>query len=264
MHELSIGYSGGSGGFLLLHLLLLSDQYHVKFKNNKTFDETFEKQWKITNPNQWKLSETWPDNLQTYNSQTLLNKIYFYCNPYDPYDDDQYWNQYSTPTLMLYTDYYSQTLLAHYKKAQWYCKKDQPSYNLKFSAYRELLKNWQNHYDNIKDSNWPRCPSFRDIDKLPTSIQKEILANEYTAEFLNYQYCDPVDKYCDHWVFNAVIPLLNSANIVIRLQDLVNSNGAVLEEVLKIPPINSRQLQLLADWKKLHTPELLNKIGIIV
>jgi hypothetical protein len=69
MNELSIGYSGGSGGFLLLHLLLLSDQYHVKFKDNKTFDEAFEKQWKITNPNQWKSLETWPDNLQTYNSQ---------------------------------------------------------------------------------------------------------------------------------------------------------------------------------------------------
>jgi hypothetical protein len=78
---------------------------------------------------------------------------------------------------------------------------------------------------------------------------------------LGFQYREPVDKYRDHWVFNDVIPLLNSTDIVIRLQDLVNSNGAVLEEVLKIPSINNRQLQLLADWKKLHTPELLDKIG---
>lgn len=258
MSDLSIGYSGGSGGFLLLHLLLLSDQYYVKFKNNKTFNETFDKQWKITNPDHWKSSETWPDNLQTYNSQHSLNKIYFYCNPYDNQD----WNQYSTPTLMLYTDYRSQTLLAYYKKANWYHKKDRPGRDLKFSTLRELLKNWQNHYNNIKDLSWPNCPSFRDINKLPMLIQKEILANEHTAEYLNYQYREPVDKYGDHWVFDAVIPLLNSADIVVRLQDLVNSNGAVLEEVLKIPPINSRQLQLLTDWKKLHTPELLNSTGI--
>jgi hypothetical protein len=258
MTDLSIGYSGGSGGFLLLHLLLLSDQYHVKFQDNKSFDEVIDQQWKITDPNQWKSSETWPDNLQTYNSQTLLNKIYFYCNPYN----DQDWGQYSTSTIILYTDYRSQILLSHYKKAHWYCKKDQLGLNLKFSAYRKLLKNWKNHYNNIKDSQWPKCPSFRAIDKLPESIQKEILDNEYTAEYLNYQYHEPVDKYCNQWVLDAVIPLLNSADIVIRLQDLVNSNGAVLEEVLKIPSINSRQLQLLADWKKLHTPELLDKIGI--
>jgi hypothetical protein len=260
MTNLSIGYSGGSGGFLLLHLLLLSDQYHVEFKDNKTFDEAFNKQWKITNPDHWKSSETWPDNLQTYHSQTLLNKIYFYCNPCN----NQGWNQYITSTLMLYTDYYSQTLLAHYKKAKWYCKKYQSAHNLKFSAYRELLKNWRNHYNNIKDSNWPNCPSFRDIDKLPKSIQKEILANEYTTEYLNYQYYEPIKKYQDWWVLDSVIPLLNSVDIVIRLQDLVNSNGSILEKVLKIPSINSKQLQLLENWKKLHPPELLSKIGINV
>jgi hypothetical protein len=54
MNNLSIGYSGGSGGFLLLHLLLLSDQYHVEFKDNKLFAEAFAQQWKIIDPNQWK------------------------------------------------------------------------------------------------------------------------------------------------------------------------------------------------------------------
>jgi hypothetical protein len=166
--------------------------------------------------------------------------------------------------MILYTDYRSQTLLAHYKKANWYHKKDQPSCDLKFAAYRELLKNWRNHYNNIKIFHWPECPSFRDINKLPQSIQTQILNNEYTAYYLNYQYCEPTGTYCDQQVLSDLLPLLNSADIVIRLQDLVNSNGAVLEEVLKIPSINSRQLQLLADWKKLHTPELLDKIGIIV
>jgi hypothetical protein len=258
MSDFSLGYSGGSGGFLLLHLLLLSGQYHVEFKDNKSFAEAFAQQWKIPNPGQWKTSETWPDNLQTYNSQTALKKIYFYCNPYD----SQTWAHYSKSSVILYTDYHSQTLLAHYKKANWYHKRNQPSCDLKFAAYRELLRNWRNHYNNIKISHWPECPSFRNINKLPQSIQTQILNNEYTAYYLNYQYHEPTETYCDQQVFNNIVPFLNSADVVVRLQDLINSNGSILEKALNIPPINHQQLTLLKDWKRLHPPELLQKIGI--
>jgi hypothetical protein len=257
--NLSIGYSGGSGGFLLLHLLLLSDQYHVEFQQNKSFAEAFEQQWKITKPTEWKLSETWPDNSQTYASQTALHKIYFYCNPYD----QPGWAQYPGSTVILYTDYHSQTLLAHYKRAHWYYKRTRPSVDMKFLTYRELLKNWRNHYNQIKDPSWPKCVSMRDIDNLPEHIQKEVLANPYTCNFLNYQYHTPVEKYHDQMVFDKIVPLLKSADYAIRLQDLVNSNGAILAERLKISHLNDKQLHFLQQWKKMHPPDLLDKIGIV-
>jgi len=257
MTDLNLGYSGGSGGFLLLHLLMLSGQYHVELQQNKTFAEAFEQQWKITNPDHWKESETWPDNAQTHISQTQLNKIYFFCNPYEKLD----WGRYPGSTLILYTDYYSQTALAHYKKANWYYK-TKLGQDLKFSAYKLLLKKWQHHYQNIKDSSWPECRSFRNIKQLPESIQKEILENPHTAEYLNYQYISPVEEYQGHWVFNSIIPMLTTADFVVRLQDLVNSNGSILVDLLNIPPMTPLQLKFLKTWKQLHSLELLSSIGI--
>jgi len=255
--NLNIGYSGGSGGFLLLHLLLLSGRYHTEFNDNVSFTQAFEKQWKIDNHVTWKTHETWPSNSKTHNSSTDLNKIYFFCNPYD----DQQWGKYPGSTLILYTDYSSQNILAHYKKANWHYKK-QHSLNLKFSAYRELLNNWKKHYSNIKDPAWPECRSFRDIEKLPDFIQQEILKNPYTADYLNYQYVSPVEKYQDSWVLNSMIPILKAADYVVQLQDLVNSNGSILEKLLSIPPMNNKQIDFLQNWKKLHPTELLTSIGI--
>jgi hypothetical protein len=259
MNDLNIGYSGGSGGFLLLHLLMLSDRYHVEFQQSKTFAEVFEQQWKITNPDHWKDTETWPDNPKTCVSTTSLNKIYFFCNP----DENPDRTHYPGLNLVLYTDYRSQLLLTRYKKAFWhYNKHNQPDYSDQFSKYKKLLKHWRTHYQNIKDPTWPDCKSFRYVDQLPSSIQKEILENPYTAKFLNLQYIDPVEKYQEHWVFCKLIPVLTSADITIRLQDLINSNGTILSDLLNLPPINQKQLKFLKQWKQLHSVELLNKIGI--
>lgn len=259
MTDLNIGYSGGSGGFLLLHLLMLSGHYHVELQHNKTFTEAFEQQWNISNPDHWKQSEIWPDNEQTYASQTHLNKIYFFCNPYEHAD----WSRYPGATLTIYTDYNSQQLLAYYKKAHWYYKKNHPVFDLKFLALRELLRSWQKHYQNIKDSTWPDCPSFRNINQLPEVIKNEVLKNPHTAHYLNYQYTTPVEKYQDYLVYKDMVPVLESADVAIRLQDLVNSNGAILSELLLVPPMNTQQLALLQLWKNLHPKDLLDKIGIV-
>lgn len=257
MANLTIGYSGGSGGFLLLHFLLLSNQYYCKFREDKSFDRAIKQQWKITDPSQWKSSETWPDNSKTYQSQTSLNKIYFVCNP----NDNPEWTSYPSRTLALYTDYQSQSALAYYKKAGWYYS-NRVCEDLKFLAYRNLLRNWKEHYQNIKDPTWPKCTSFRDIEKLPESIQQEVLKNPYTHEYLTYQYIMPTKQYQEHWVFDAMLPILNSADIVVRLQDLVNDNGSALLNQLCLPPINKQQLELLELWKKLHPANLLSRIGI--
>ena len=59
-----------------------------------------------------------------------------------------------------------------------------------------------------------------------------------------------------------MLPFLNSADIVVKLQDVVNSNGKILEELLEIPTMNSKQHELIERWKKLHPQELLEQIGI--
>lgn len=261
MTDLNIVYSGGSGGFLLLHLLLLSEKYHVCFDKNKTFNQAFDQQWKINGLHNWKRNETWPDNKKTFESISSLCKIYFVCNPINI----ENLNHYPGKTLVIYTDYYSQLLLAYYKKANWYCNTVSISdstvpIDLKLTELLSdyLLTTWNRYYHDVKEESWPDCNSFNNIQNLPLYIQDELFANEYT--FISQRL--PLANYKDHDVDKAIMPILNLADYTIRLQDLVNSNGSILTEILSTPAMNSKQLTFLQTWKQLHPPELLSKIGI--
>ncbi len=127
-----LGYRGGSGGYLLLHLLLLSGKFHVSFEEDKTIEEIVADQWKIVDPNKWKSLEHKPNNAKTISSASNLDKILFFCNPRREYffgDRESfldvggyYGTAYPTiKTVYIYTDIDSQHELAFYKKA--YCYK---------------------------------------------------------------------------------------------------------------------------------------------
>jgi hypothetical protein len=60
-----------------------------------------------------------------------------------------------------------------------------------------------------------------------------------------------------------MIPYLESADVVVKLQDLVNSDAKILETLFNIPKINSKQLALLQKWKHHHDKKLLTSVGII-
>ena len=73
----NVGYCGGSGGFIFLHFLLLSEQYYCSFGNNQiSLDEIIKNQWNIKNNFTWKKTEVWPSNVDTINSDKQLCKIY--------------------------------------------------------------------------------------------------------------------------------------------------------------------------------------------
>ncbi len=80
MKELTIQYGGGSGGFLLLHMILLAGTYKCKFRNDRDFDRFLQEHWDIKDHSRWKVTEVWPDNQATINSD-YTNKVYFSCNP---------------------------------------------------------------------------------------------------------------------------------------------------------------------------------------
>ena len=111
MNSLNLLYSGGSGGFFLLHLLLLSKQYHCDFGTDKSLEQIIEHQWNIVQADQWKSTEIWPDNTKT--SLGPEPRIYFYCLPNSP-------NANPGRQILLYTDFLSQLRLSFYKKAWWY------------------------------------------------------------------------------------------------------------------------------------------------
>jgi hypothetical protein len=256
--EVNVLYSGGSGGFLLLHLLLLSDQYWCYFLENQNLSKLIKQQWNISHHRDWKNTEFWPKNECTKNSQLPVNKIYFYCNPHNILPE-----YHCNFNLVIYTDYDSQQKLAHYKKAHWHYQTTATAVNNKFSEGIKSLRDWQRHYNNIKDSTWPKCLSFRKISTLPHYIQAELSSDPYTSKFLNYQYVEKSAIYQNTTVYAPMLPFLQSANITILLQDLVNSQAEILVKLGIVPNINQAQIDLLDHWKSLHTRELLESIGIV-
>ena len=254
MKDLTLSYSGGSGGFLLLHLLLLSEKYYSSFGNNSLSD-ILDFQWNINDHKKWKQSEIWPDDNQTYLATSSLRKLYVVVNP-----DHRFPINYPSKQLMLYTDIRSQLELAYFKKAHWFVNDRTKSLNI--ALFKRALKDWKNHYANIKDQSWPKCLSFRHINRLPIEIQQELLKSEYTQKIIN-QEVFLVESFKDDLVYSSILPCLNSADVVVKLQDVINSNGKILEDLLEIPAMNIKQHNLIDRWKKLHPSELLEKIGII-
>jgi len=263
MKDIKLSYSGGSGGFLLLHLLLLSGKFYTSF-DKITLNEVIDSQWNISNHNKWKESETWPNNEITRLTITSLRKLYFSCNP----ADDKNLTIFPGKNLIVYTDIDSQVELAYFKKSHWFLGDTSKSLTLsKINFLKSKLTIWNIHYNNIKDPSWPKCLSFRHINRLPTAIQQELLESEYIHQILNWQRLPNPTHYATEYyknelVYSPILPFLNSADIVIKLQDVVNSNGKILEDLLEIPTMNNEQHKLIERWKKLHPQELLEKIGI--
>ena len=247
-NNLKIGYSGGSGGFLLLHLLLLSGRYHTSFDSPDTVDNIIKHQWAITDHQKWKHSENWPDNTDTDSYQTDLSKLYFFCNPYEP-KFSWSWNKLNTKSLILYTDLSSQLLLAEYKKANWFTS----------------FQNWQVFYDSVKADDWPPCAEYSDVNFLPKHIQQELFDRFDAKRFIipNTELPDNSVKFNTISVLAEMITYLESADYTITLQDLVNTNGEILVSLLDLPPINDSQRDLIKHWRSLHDPTLLKTIGIL-
>ena len=259
MKDLQLCYSGGSGGFLLLHLLLLSGKFYTAFDVNKSINGIINKKWSVTDHLKWKKSETWPNNLATLSATTSLDRLYFICNP----ENTDSASFFPAKNLILYTDINSQIELSYYKKAYWFL--NDRSSSLKIAVFKKLIQEWNTHYCNLKDPSWPSHVSPRHMDRLPKKIQQELLDSEHTHQLLK-KFADgcvaSVGNYKKDLVNSSILPFLQNADVVVKLQDLVNSNGTVLENLLGIPPINEQQRDLISRWKKLHPPDLLEKIAI--
>lgn len=256
MKELTIQYGGGSGGFLLLHLILLGSKYRCLFKGDQEFDLLFKEQWNIQDHHQWKSSEVWPNNPATLASD-FKNRIYFCCNP----GDTTFPFEARGRRIVLYTDLRSQIKLCRYKNSYFYSPKSAWSRDL------ELQRLWRNHYNNIKDPFWPKCLSTRQFFSLPEHIRKEVGQHRDTVamaackNYDDYLYRLHVTWYHDTPVDYRMLPYLMQAHDTVSLQELVNDTNATLRR-LGFEKTNKAQQKLVDHWCSLHSPLLLKSIGI--
>jgi hypothetical protein len=252
-----LGYRGGSGGFLLLHLLLLSDNFFCSFSEQKQFDQILKDQWNITDHKLWKQHEHWPDNFITANSNSSLNKILFECNP--SVDDFFRYNKLFQRFNQAYLDV---------KEPSW------PNIT-SFVDFDQLPQRIKSEVIDVLD-----CENLIQVALSGSTHKKSIWLytdihsqNElafYKKASFYYQrpdrekiknFADKSKKWQNTLVDIDAIYFLNNSNIQIKLQDLVNDPKILITHGL-IDSINQNQYRLLTRWKNLHPPELLKKIGI--
>jgi hypothetical protein len=252
--DLILSYSGGSGGYLLLHFLLLTKKYYCSFDQ----DNDLISQWQITDPSKWKSTEIKPNNINTLSSTTTKSKIYFFCNP-----TEDMLLKYSGKSIVIYTSLANQIEMANYKRAHWFMNKNE------FGINRDFVKSWRAHYNNIKDASWPACPRLKQFNCLPQYIQKELLNDTYTKtvyptqSIKNILLAEKSTIVNNTKVYSEIANFIIGADIAIKLEDFVNNYGEKLLKSLELPPINDCQRHLINNWKRLHPKTLLKKINIL-
>lgn len=117
---INILYWGGTGGFCLLHTLLLSDESFCCIPLNQYKNNIFT-QWSRDYDN-WKSRELWPDNKCTLSSPSTLRKILFSCNDFSG------WMSYPGKKVLLYTDLKTHIEMCYLKKSNFLQYEDPSSY----------------------------------------------------------------------------------------------------------------------------------------
>jgi len=250
-NNLHLNYFGGSGGFLSLHLLLLSNHYSNELNNQ--LDTILHNQWDIVNHCEWKSHEIWPDNNKT-SIMAGFPKLFFYCN-----HPTIGWKELSGLKLLVYTDLECQLMMSRYKKC-WMYQKNIPS------TARDLDFHFENFYNSIKDPAWPSCTKVSDSKNLPNHIQQELLTHVDYIDFIHAKNWDDwfvttqqENKINNDIVFAEVAKVAKCSNLVIKLQDILNTNGKALLDPLGLPVLD-QHVELIKKWKLLHSDEILSTI----
>jgi hypothetical protein len=253
--DIVLGYNGGSGGFLSLHVILLSDEYHIKFDPDQSLDQVLAKQWQISDPDQWKSHEVWPSVHQTMlDTKATKPRASLLCNP----------------TVDMFQQGNAQYLLSHLIA----------SYNsVKDLSWPDIasIDDWCNLPDHIIDE----CEQIHDL-RFAKAMSRLIAAKKvllYTDAYSQNELAfykkafkyhgtpnvqkTPLEAVCleDCLITPHTADLAAICDCRIRLQDLVNT-PQILVDLGLISAVNQRQLDLIDHWKSLHPPKLLLDIGI--
>lgn len=255
-HTYNIGYRGGSGGFLFLHFLLLSEHYYTDMFDEVNFSHVLQQQWNIANHREWKNTEFWPNNHAVIEAKTDLNKLLYFCNP----TAEDFFQKKHTVNIV----------------ASWYQDIKDPAWPIIASVDDFVnLPQWiiNEMYNTLECKNTLLYLASKGYSKsvwLYTDFDSQNeLAYYKKAHFYNAQpdkekiqkSCERTESWQNLEVDKNAVYFLNHSDIQIKLQDLVNSPDSLIDHGL-IDRVSQKQHDLLKHWKSLHPPELLKKIGI--
>lgn len=263
--HVNIFYLGSNGGHFCLHLLLLTKQYNCMFEKELPFKKIFTKQWEINSIENWKNTEFHTNNKKTLESALLTNKVFLFCNTYQRH------LTFSGCKVLIYTDSKTEWMLSAAKNVgiffpdkntEEFQKKSLPELDV---AHRRLLEFIINEYNNIKANSWPDCNQFEDFVNLSDDIKQELVIKwDFTNrwDFDRFDSNAMIEKYtrANSNTYNSDLvsitdEMIASSDIIIKLQDLVKTNGNILFEKLGIQG-NQQCIDFTNKWLNLHTDEL--------
>lgn len=240
----------------MLHLLLLSTQYCLRFSNESLdFKEIIDQQWNISNPHLWKSLESWPNNLWTVTAKTDLDKILYFCNP----TKEKFFN-YQLELFKSFNASYN-----NIKDISW------PELT-SFEDFKSLPNLIQTEILNESDLacqiEYILSPKvyiwvytdFNSQNELSFYKKANFYYNRANKEKIK-DYTNYIDVWNNTMVDKNAVYFLNNTLIQIKLQDIVNSPKSLVNCGL-INELHQTQLDLIDHWKSLHCTDLLIKIGI--
>ena len=255
--DIKLFYFGASGGYFCLHLLLLTNKYHCKFRSlDQNFENILQKQWNISDVSKWKSHEIWPNNIATATfGSNLINKVYFSCNNIDAFA------QYLGKLIVLYTDIETQWFLTRTKRAFWFVDLDDAK------MVNDINLNFVRCYSQVKADNWPECDNIQEFNSLPDWIKNECFEKfkfDQRWDFDDLSMDAQINKHRDSLsilykgqrIYQPLVTnnIIDQADIVVKLQDLIKTNGEILFEQLGIKG-NQRCTDFVKLWLSKHTDE---------
>ena len=174
-------YSGGSGGFLVLHGIILSKSHNAN-QYEVDYNSVINSQWdSLTHDySKWKDTEIWPDNKKT--EILVCDKIYFSCNPNKEDSDYKYFSDTNSIKVLVYAETALHLRLMRLKNANLYANGN------KADAEQLNKINLQvNEYKSLADYSF----NLRDIIKTKFKIVTDALRIPYNNSHI---------KLIDKWV----------------------------------------------------------------
>ncbi len=249
--DLHLGYIGGSGGFLALHLLLLSNYYNCCI--DRSIDKVVDQQWRISDAKLWKSNEVWPCNEKT-TVEFTDHRLFFHCNP-----ELAEWQAHVDRKVLVYTDLKSQLALSKYKNAWIF----HPAINRQTQTLDYCFETF---YNSIKDPAWPSCNTLSQVSLLSAKIQQELQGYSDFRELAMATNWEEwfLAKHA-HWklhnqtVYSECVPLAQCSDIVVDLKDIVKTHGAALLIPLNLPVTTQHHL-LIDRWLALHSSDIIEQL----
>lgn len=248
MNTINIDYYGGSGGFLTLWIVLLGTSYRCKFDLDYSLDDIFAKHWDIKSTDKWKDTEVWPNNNTTAQSN-FKEKVLFFCSP-----TQEEWNTRLGKKILIYTDYSTQFKLSKLKNSFMFFNNPTRDFETE-----HILRCLTTAYENIRDESWPDTAvltTVKDFENLQSYIKDELM------ECLGVDSFDDIVNslkyiYKDSAVWYELEGKLETADLAIKLQDLVRTRGKILLDYLGYPS-NQKVDDFIDFWLDKHPVEIRN------